>query len=141
MDREKIASKVITFVPYMFKRITKILPALDISKQQLGLLFHICKESGKPMSYYSEKMMIPKSNITVITDKLIKEGYINRNFDASDRRVIILSITERGKTYLGEQKCKVEKAMISKLAVLSDAEITRLGELIEEIESIADKLE
>jgi len=141
MDREIIAGKVITFVPYMFKRIMKIFPTLDISRQQLGLLFHICKESGKPMSYYSEKMMIPKSNITVITDKLIKDGYISRSFDASDRRVIILSITEKGKSYLGEQKNRVEKEMLKKLEVLSDAEITRLGELIEEIESIADKLE
>lgn len=141
MDREKIAGKLMTFVPYMFKRIMKVFPALDISKQQLGLLFHMCKESGKPMSYYSEKMMIPKSNLTVISDKLIKEGYIKRTFDASDRRIIILSITEEGKLYLGEQKNRAEKEMAKKLDVLSDAEIIRLGELIEEIELIASKLE
>jgi DNA-binding MarR family transcriptional regulator len=79
---------------------------MDISKQQMGSLFHMCKDNGRPMSYYSEKMMIPKSNLTVVSDKLIKEGYVDREFDPSDRRIIILNITEKGKAYLEEQKKK-----------------------------------
>jgi DNA-binding MarR family transcriptional regulator len=119
----------------------KAYPNLEISKQQLGLLFHINADSGKPMSYYSEKMMIPKSNLTVLSDKLIKEGLVERAFDPCDRRVITLEVTGKGKEYLNEHKEKVKHEILKRLDSLSEAEAKRLNELIEEIKQIFDKIE
>lgn len=141
MDREKLAENIQTFMPFIFKRVMKPLPNLEVSKQQLGLLFHIGSGKGNTMSYYSEKMMIPKSNITVMADKLIKEGYIERVFDPDDRRVIILNITEKGKDYLRECKETIGRTLVKRFDALSDADVKRLNELIEEMKSIFRKLD
>ncbi|MGE5677857.1 MAG: MarR family winged helix-turn-helix transcriptional regulator [Pseudomonadota bacterium] len=140
MDRTQIVGNILTFVPYMLRHMMRTFNTLNISKQQMGLLFHISKANSKPMSYYSEKLEIPKSNITVLTDKLIKDGYVERSFDPSDRRIIILNITEAGRAFLEENKNKLEEEMLKRLEVLSDDEVKRLNELILEVESIFDKL-
>ena len=38
---------------------------LDMSKQQYQLLFVIQHDNGRPMSYYSEKMLISKPNLVI----------------------------------------------------------------------------
>ncbi|MGE5632063.1 MAG: MarR family winged helix-turn-helix transcriptional regulator [Caulobacteraceae bacterium] len=141
MDRIKLVENILTFIPSVFKRLMKAYPNLEITRQQLGLLFHINCENGKPMSYYSEKMMIPKSNLTVLSDKLIKEGLAERAFDLGDRRVITLKITKKGREFLYEHKEKVKHEILKKLDSLSDADVKRLNELIEEIREIFDKIE
>lgn len=141
MDREKLAENIQTFVPLMFRKIMKVFPTFEISKQQIGLLFHVKHDNKKPMNFYSDKMMIPRSNLTVISDKLIEEGYIQRLYDPSDRRVVILEITSKGEECLNGYKEKVKKEMIKRLDVLNDEDIKRLNVLLEEMKTIFNKVD
>ncbi len=141
MDREKLSESILTIVPFLFKKLMKVFPAAEISKQQLELLFQISHEDRKPMSFYSEKMMVPKSNLTVISDKLIIEGLIERVFDPNDRRIIILKITPKGVEYLGEYKKIIIREMKKKLESLNNDDIKRLNELIGEMKIIFNKID
>lgn len=141
MEREKFVESFASFIPYLFKKVMRGFQVGGISKMQLELLFKISNENGKPMSYYSEKMVIPKSNLTVLSDKLIKEGYVERVYDRNDRRIIILSITEKGEAVLTEHKNMMKKAMVKKLESISDEDIKRLNLLIEEMKEILGKIE
>ena len=141
MERQQIAGNLITFMPYMFRRFTKIFSSLDISKHQFVLLNHIVMEEGRPMSHYSEKLMIPKSNLTPMADKLIKEGFIEREFDSNDRRVVILKSSEKGREHLVECKAIIRAEMTKKLEVISDEEISRLNDILNEARAIIGKIE
>lgn len=139
MDREQLVESLLTSIPLIHKRLMKGFPNFGISKQQLKLLVHINQEDGKPMNYYSERMMIPKSNLTVIADKLIEEGLIGRELDPDDRRIIILKITGKGRKRLLECKEIVKREMLKKLEALNDKDIQTLNKLIEEIMDIFKK--
>jgi MarR family transcriptional regulator, organic hydroperoxide resistance regulator len=141
VERENFVENLLTFMPLMHKKFMKELPACGISKQQIELLFRLNKEDGKLMSYYSEKMMIPKPNLTLIVDKLIEEGLIVRVFDPNDRRVVILKITDKGREYLYEFKERVKQQMVEKLDIFSNTDIKRLNELIKEMKVIFEKME
>ena len=141
MDREKLAENLLNFLPTMFKKLMRVHPPVEMPKQQMGLLFHISKENGKPMNYYSEKMMVPKPNLTVIADKLINDGFVERAFDPSDRRVIILALTKKGEEYLSEHIKKMKEEMVKRLDSFNDKDIIRLNELIEEMKEIFDRLD
>ena len=139
LDREKLAESILTFIPMLHRKLMKVYPTHEVSRQQLGLLFKINCNDRKPMSYYSEQMSIPKSNLTVLSDKLIDEGLIERIFDPNDRRVVILGITEKGTEYLCQYKAELRQEMIKMLGSFSDRDITRLNELVEEIKTIIGK--
>lgn len=139
MDKEKLAENILTFIPSMFKRLMRAYPDLGISRQHLELLFKVQNENRKPMSYYSEKMMIPKSNLTVISDTLVKDGLLERVFDPNDRRVVILAITEKGEERLHEHKKNMMHEMAKRLDAFDDKDINRINELIEELKAIFDR--
>ena len=48
------------------------------------------------MSQIGKFLSMPKPYVTVIVDKLIEEGYVERHNNPNDRRIINISITEKG---------------------------------------------
>ncbi len=141
MDRRTLVDNMQIFLPLMFKKLVKSYPDFEISKQHLKLLYIIKNEDRKPMSYYSEKMSIPKSNITVMTNKLFEEGLIEREFDPKDRRIILIKLTDKGDEYLCECWDRIKQHMLRKIDVLDNEEVKRLNELIEEMKLIFNKIE
>ena len=92
------------------------------------------------MSYYSEKMMISNPNLTVLADKLINKDFLERIYDPSDRRIISLKITEKGEKYLEDQRNMVKIKLIKKFDSLDAEDIKKLNELMEEMNSIFEKI-
>lgn len=140
VEKEKLAENLVTLVPTIFKQLMKGFPVFELPRQHIQLLFTIGHDNGKPMSYYSEKLMMPKPNLTVIADKLIEERLIERVFDPADRRVVILKITEKGEESIREHKEKVRCDVGEKLDLLSDNDIKRLNDIIDEMKVILKKL-
>lgn len=139
MDRESLVENLLTSLPMIYKKVMRGLPSFGISKQQMKLLAHINEENGRPMKYYSDRMMIPKSNLTVIADKLIEEGLLERKLEPNDRRVITLKITDKGKEQLLKFRKILKEEMLKKLEVLDDEDIRKLNKLIKEIVVIFEK--
>lgn len=140
MEREKLAENLLSMGPLIFKKLTKGFHTLGISKLQLELLFMIWKNGGQPMTYYSEQMMVSKPNLTVMTDRVIKEGLIERSLDPDDRRVVTLKITKKGEDFLREHREKVLQEMTSRLDAFEDADVRRLNELLEEMKTIFTRI-
>lgn len=140
-DREDLVGNIMTLIPSMFKKLMKQMPEMDIPKQQFGLLHLVCIHEGKTMSCYSEKMSIPKSNISVLAERLIKEGYMIRVLDPEDRRVITLKATEKGQELFKNQKIRMKAEILERLEVLDQKDITKLNELMTDMKKIFDKLE
>ncbi len=55
-----------------------------------------------PISKTGRLMCIKKQNMTYMTDKLVEKGLIKRVPDMNDRRVINITITNKGKECLSE---------------------------------------
>ncbi|SCZ79736.1 MarR family winged helix-turn-helix transcriptional regulator [Acidaminobacter hydrogenoformans] len=141
MDRRVLIETILTLVPVLHKKFSKDLGSCEITRQQMELLYFINTEGEKPMSYYGSKLMISKPNLTVLADKLIEEGYIERVLSPADRRVVMLRLTVKGRNFFQRQRALVTELMLEKLEDFSDPEITRLNELFGEIKSIFMKNE
>lgn len=138
--REKCAESMIGILPYIFKKFKKVYQVTDMQRQQLELLFKIGKFDGKPTSFYSDMMMIPRSNVTVASNKLVEDGLIERVPSEEDRRVIILKVTDKGRTYLDKYLNEVKLAMMDKLSKYEDDDIKRIDEILDELRTIMDKV-
>jgi len=130
-----------TLVPVLHKKFSKDTGNCEITRQQMELLFFVSTEGEKPMSYYGTKLMISKPNLTVLADKLIEEGYLQRILSPSDRRVVLLKLTEMGERFFESQRSKMTEMMLEKLEDFNDQEIERLNALFSEIKSIFMKNE
>lgn len=140
MDRQKTAEAMISVMPFIFKKFKRIFQVPDMQRQHLELLFKVGAFSGQPTSFYSEMMMVPKSNVTAASNKLVEDGLIIRIPSSTDRRIISLEATPKGKEYISIYKKHVEAAMMSKLEVFPDEDIERLEVVINELKSLINKI-
>ncbi|MCD2347983.1 MULTISPECIES: MarR family winged helix-turn-helix transcriptional regulator [Clostridium] len=63
---------------------------------QCYTLLEISKFGSLSMNEISEKMNLNSSTMTRILDKLVRDEYISRSKDDNDKRIVIVSLREKG---------------------------------------------
>lgn len=139
MSRDTLIENILRIMPLINRKLFKDFRHKN-SIHQMQLVFLIYKNDGKPMKYFCDKLMIPKSHLSKIVNRLIKDELIERKTNEKDRRIINLFITEKGEEYLKEHKKIVQSNVKKKLEKLEDDDIIKLSKNLEEIESILNKL-
>ena len=86
----------------------------------------------------SRKLFVTPSNMTGIIDRLEKKGHIERIRKQDDRRVILISLTEKGGRLGKNIPDSIEKKLISGLADLDPEEVRNLLEAINQVLCLVD---
>ena len=141
VDRNQTIEYLLSYMPLFHKKIFQQVHFNKPSRQHLQLLLHIKKDSGKPMHYYGQKLLISKPNMTTLADKLIKKGLLERQTDEKDRRIINLTITPKGEKFLEFHKSHLKKLIVKRLEVLKDKDMQKLKDSFEKIRIIFSKLD
>ncbi len=68
----------------------------DISVNDMHILDAIGVEEPRNMSTVAKKMSVTVGTLTTAINNLVKKGYVSRVRSAEDKRVVLLSLTERG---------------------------------------------
>lgn len=67
-----------------------------VTMSQCSTLLAVGKKSKMTMNELSESMALATSTMTRVVDNLVRDGYIKRTQDDSDRRIVHVSLTEKG---------------------------------------------
>ena len=79
------------------KKLQQDLEKQGLTPPQFYVLATIGYLGGVPFSEIGAKMMVTVSNLTGIVDRLEEKGFVARERDKHDRRVIHVKLTEKGK--------------------------------------------
>lgn len=69
----------------------------DLSITEIHTIESIGMYSERTMSEVAQKLKITVSTLTTAINKLIKKGYVERNRIETDRRVVLIKLTRKGK--------------------------------------------
>ena len=69
----------------------------DIAPSHGDILFQLFQHESLTMQELSKKIDRDKSTVTVLVDKLVKRGYVEKQKDFQDARIYRLSLTEQGR--------------------------------------------
>jgi DNA-binding MarR family transcriptional regulator len=107
--------------------------------------YHVLKmlerEGPLPMSVVGKQLAIAKQNMTTLTDKLMREGLVERRKGAADRRVIHIVITEKGTKFLKVSRAALKKIIKKNLFELGNEDIKSLDSAFQTIRAVVAKLE
>ncbi len=78
------------------KRGRDILADFDITPPQFNALLVLSEASGLTMGELCDRLYLACSTATDLIDRMERNGLIERERDANDRRVIRLKVTEKG---------------------------------------------
>lgn len=125
---DSIADNLISIHPLLYKSIYR--PMKHHSSITPGGMFVLgsLKRNGTlSMSDIGKCLAMPKPHITVIVDKLIEEGYVERQSDPNDRRVVNILLTKKGLKDFESIKSTISKNLKVKLSTLNDQELEILA--------------
>lgn len=90
---------------------------------------------GLPVLEVRQRLITPVPDITRLVDKLVAQRLVRRERIASDRRVVLLKLTERGGELLERMKAPVNRLHGELLDHMDDGELTTLSRLLEKARS------
>ena len=139
MQNQELIANIYTLFPAMMKKLMGQASFAEMPKQQFMLLHAINSHGNMPMNFYSERLMISKPNLTVLADKLIEAGYVERCAAPYDRRLIVLRITGSGHDYRNRVWNDMTDNLSKKFEMLDAGALERLNELVVEMNEIINK--
>jgi len=92
------------------------------------------------MSEIGAKMEMSKSNICTLIDDLVAKKMLERLFDANDRRIIKICLTEKGKTALKNIKQAVSEELQQRVTVLEPEKLVELREDLTKVRAILKEM-
>ncbi len=113
-----------------------VMTKLNMTTGTLYVLTTVHREGPLSMSEISKKVLIPKSNLTPLVDKLIKKNLVLRENDYSDRRIIRVRITEKGINQISKLNQGIKEIIREKLSSLPVDKLNRLADSINITNSI-----
>ncbi len=111
-----------------------------LAKQDLMSLLMIDRLGECTMSQLAEHMSFPLSTTTGIVDRLVKKGYVHRFRSETDRRMVLIDLTEQGQGFAKETKQKLMQLIERLFEVLSDEEKALIFSLLDKVSKVFREL-
>jgi DNA-binding MarR family transcriptional regulator len=93
-----------------------------VSMLQIQALRFLDRNPGSTMSDLAKHFLIELPSATSLANRLVGDGWVRRQEDPDDRRVVKLALTEKGQTMLRTGMDRHRKKLAEILSYLSDGE-------------------
>lgn len=120
----------------LIKEAQQVLRPFGLTDAQFNILMMLETQSESGMLNQTElghMLLVNRSNITGLVDRMEKAGWVRRIPDGEDRRVNLVEMTETGKKILESTKNVYIKRIEEVTSVLSNNEKKLLIEILEKI--------
>jgi len=115
---------------------------MKFSKTEIFTILYLDKRKETTMTELVEYINVPMSTATGIVDRLVKKGYIARERSETDRRIVVLRLTDEGSGLLQKLKDLIYKYLDMILSGLTDEEKQFLGRVaLKIINNLENQLE
>lgn len=132
-----IADNLISIHPLLYKSISRPLKdQTSITPGGMFVLGSLKRNGTQSMSDIGKCLSMPKPHVTVIVDRLIEEGLVERQSDPGDRRIVNILLTEKGFEVFENIKQEISENLKIKLSKLSDEEQVILAEASQKVRKI-----
>ncbi len=115
---------------------------MGIKHSEFGLLMMICHHSGEDgikVSEISNLMKVTSPTVTQSVTALEARGLVRRRMDPFDRRIIKVSLTDKGREMARQAQQDMIDAFSTVVMQLGDEKSEQLAELLEQMSVIIER--
>lgn len=110
-----------------------------MSKQELFTVMTVDRLKEATMGQLSENMNFPMSTATGIVDRLVRKGYMERGRSETDRRIVVISLTDKGMKFVANVKEMIFSYIRRADEVLDDGEWETIIRIVEKVSAVMQK--
>lgn len=120
----------------LVKRIASLLQPFDLSPAS-GLVLSIVADAKSPLPPHeiAARLIISRATVTGLLDSLERRGYVQRRPHHSDRRMLLVEVTDTGRRVANAFRPIVHHQQMLWLEVLSDEEQQRLIDSLQQVQA------
>ncbi|MBP3914935.1 MULTISPECIES: MarR family transcriptional regulator [unclassified Clostridium] len=111
----------------------------NIPHSHIKVLFYLIHNGPIPISKMAKELYISKPNMTPVIDKLVEEGLVLRDYDPTDRRIILIQTTPKALEFLKEGQEYIKEVIKEKLAPLNEDDISTLSSSLDTLLTVIKK--
>jgi DNA-binding MarR family transcriptional regulator len=132
-EHQKAAINLIYTSSWLNEQMKYFFDNYDITAQQFNIL-RILRGAGEPLSTMQirERMLDKMSDTSRIVDRLVKKEMVKKNIRKTDRRLVDVIITEKGKELLAELDSK-DAEMDAILRGLDETDVKQINQLLDKM--------
>ena len=108
----------------------KLMEHLNLSQSELLFFSSLDQCTGISSPELAKNMGLSPSRISRVIEKLVVDGYLDRNIDKTDRRAITLCLTDEGKKIRAEIDKNRQECEARLLNVLPQTDVEKFREII-----------
>ena len=112
----------------------------DISIPHFEIMVLLQENGTQHIAEIGEKLLIPKSQMTPLIDRLVSLQIVERRTDENDRRLTNILLTDKGKAVLKEKDRTLRVNFRVKLSHLTDEELKELSVSLRRLREILSKI-
>lgn len=143
---DKVSTDLLTVSPLIHRGIRRKLAMTALAGANLPItplqieIIRLLAESGElPITRISEGLNITKAQMTHLIDRLGEMEMVERRTDTSDRRIVNIALTQKGKELICSHDLRLRAAARETLSCLSEEELKNLSASLESIHKILAK--
>ena len=108
----------------------RLMEQLHLSQSELLFFSALDQCTGISSPELAKNMGLSPSRISRVIEKLVVDGYLDRNIDKTDRRAITLCLTDEGKKIRAEIDRNRQECEARLLNVLPQSDVEKFREII-----------
>ena len=123
----ELAMNLVHTADMLVKRIAEVLQPFGVTPSS-ALVLGILADADAPLPPHqiAERLIISRATVTGLLDSLERRGYVQRRPHASDRRMLLIQLTEAGRQAAQTFRLLVHQHQKAWLAALSEREQDQL---------------
>jgi DNA-binding MarR family transcriptional regulator len=108
---------------------------------QLRVLFMLNEVGTSQPSEIGRKMAICRPNVTSIVNGLIIKGYVVRQYNDKDHRIVNIAISEKGRRFVAINKRKIANNIKEILYSLHEKDVDILNSALDNLRNVISRIE
>ncbi|HQJ76063.1 MAG TPA: MarR family transcriptional regulator [Bacteroidota bacterium] len=144
-DLTNIINDLTCTIPSIYRKMwavnNNLLLQADINKSHVSVLFTLSKNDKMTMTSICNALTITKPNATILVDKLVKLGFVERETDKDDRRLVYIVLTKDGKLFIEKCKNNLRTKIKQILSSYSKKDLIKLDEALSIIKKLSEQLD
>ena len=112
----------------------------ELTDAQYGLLFSLREQETMSSSELAFAADLSPATATEMLDGLVATQLVRRERSDRDRRVVLISLTDRGRTLIEERRLRYEPGWRAALADFSDDELRTASAVLDRMRDMFDQL-
>jgi len=109
-----------------------------VSMAQLHIMYTVQRHGEMTMSRLADVLNVSDSNATGLVDRMAERGFVQRDRVPTDRRVVVVRVTEAGETLLRKIDALSDEILRSVLDRLEPGQLLGVGQAVAYLRAAVD---